>query len=202
MLFSPADAFYPVALCLEAYGHLTDDDWRFLLARMERLDPPKQHILCAEGTVCYHMYLLVSGLVRTHYNKDGRNVTTGFAAEGAAVTPLNSFINRRPSTYTLETLEPTTLYRLHYDDLRELFRRSHTFEHMARLMTLDSLAGLEDRLYALQFYTAQERYENFLTSFPGLINRVSLTHLASYLGVSLETLSRIRANLTNIKQKR
>ena len=140
--------------------------------------------------------------MRTHYNKDGRNVTTGFLTKGAFVTPLSSFLNRRPATYTLETLEPTTLYRIHYDDLRELFRRSHVFEHVSRESTLDSLAALESRLYALQFYLAQERYENFLTQFPDLVNRISLTHVASYLGISPETLSRIRANLTNVKQKR
>lgn len=195
-------ALHPVVRYLEPYGPLTNEDRAFLLEKTGRLNLPKQHIICAEGTVCYHMYLLADGLIRTHYNKDGRNVTTGFLTEGAIFTPLSSFLNRRSATYTIETLEPTTLYQIHYDDLRELFRRSHVFEHVSREATLNSLVALESRLYALQFYSAQERYENFLAAFPDMVNRVSLTHLASYLGISLETLSRIRSNLTNVKQKR
>ena len=194
-------AFHPVIRHLELYGQLSGEDRAFLIDNTERLDLPRQHIVCTEGNICYHMHFVVSGLLRGHYNKDGRNVTTGFQAEGTIITPLSSFLNRRAALFTLETLEPTVLYRMHYDDLRELFRRSHAFEHISREATLASLVDLENRLYALQFYSAQERYENFLVQFPNLINRLSLTHIASYLGVSLETLSRVRTNLTNVKPK-
>lgn len=199
---SPILSIHPVVAYLSTYGELTADDRAFLLDKAEREDLPRHRIVYGEGQVCQYMYLIVKGLLRSHYNKDGRNVTTYFLTDGAFTTPLASLLNRQPSNFTLETLEPTTLYRLHYADLRTLFQRSHGFEHLSRVATLDSLMGLESRVFALQFYTAQERYTNFLTQFPGLINRVSLTHVASYLGVSLETISRIRANLTNVKQKR
>lgn len=189
----------PIFTYLERYGPLTPDDKAFLSQRAQRLILPKQRTVFAEGVVCQHMYFIASGLARTHYNKDGRDVTTGFAAEGVPVTALSSFLNRQPATYGLETLEPTVLYALTYDDLRALFSQSHTFENLSRLATVEALLAMEDRLYSLQFYSAHERYERFQKAFPHLTNRVSLTHLASYIGVSLETLSRIRANLTNIK---
>lgn len=86
MSFSTTALFHPVVRHLEQYSHLTDEDRAFLLEKTGRLDLPKQHIVCAEGHVCYHIHRIASGLMRTHYNKDGRNVTTGFLAEGAIVT--------------------------------------------------------------------------------------------------------------------
>ena len=109
------------------------------------------------------------------------------------MTALASLLHREPSLYTLETVEPTCFYALSYEKLMRLLARSHAFEHISRLAALNILLANEKWLHTQRFQSAQERYESFLIMYLALALRVSLTHVASYLGTTLETLSRIRA---------
>jgi CRP-like cAMP-binding protein len=189
----------PIVAHLEQFHPLTDADKAHIAQVTVRHDYPKNHLLMREGDICNYLFFVADGLARNFYYKDGRDVTTWFGTNGMFLTDLDSLINRQPSRFNIETLEAAGIYSLHYEKLAKLFDSSHAIERAGRLSTLDNFVILENRLFALQFYTAQERYVNFLKMFPGLINRVPLTHVASYLGITLETLSRVRANLINIK---
>lgn len=184
---------------LERYGPVSDADKEFIRQRSIRREYGKHQHIIREGHVCNHIYFVLSGLTRFYYVRDGRDITSSFGVADSSLTAIDSLLSRRATRLNLETLEPTQLIALHYDDLMALYAQSHAMERTGRLITLEYLKFADDRLYALQFYTAQERYENFLVMFPDLLNRVSLTHIASYLGITLETLSRIRANLINVK---
>ncbi|WP_461053636.1 Crp/Fnr family transcriptional regulator [Spirosoma arcticum] len=189
----------PIASHLEKFQPLTDADRAFVAEVAVRHDYPKHYLLMRAGEVCNYLYFVADGRARNFYYKDGRDVTTWFGTNGMFLTDLDSLINRQPSRFNIETLEPTGVYSVHHEKLAQLFERSHALERAGRLSTLDNFVILENRLFALQFHTAQERYTNFLRMFPGLINRVPLTHIASYLGITLETLSRVRANLIHVK---
>lgn len=189
----------PIAAHLERYQPLTDEDRASLAQVAVRHDYPKHHLLMREGDVCQYLYYIADGLARNYYYKDGRDVTTWFGTNGMFLTDLDSLTNRQPSRFNIETLEPTGVYSVHHEKLAQLFAGSHALERAGRLSTLANFVILENRLFALQFHTAQERYANFLRMFPDLTNRVPLTHIASYLGITLETLSRVRANLINVK---
>lgn len=189
----------PIASHLEKFQSLTDEDREHVAQVAVRHEYPKHHLLMREGDVCNHLFFVADGLARNFYYKDGRDVTTWFGSNGMFLTDLDSLINRQPSRFNIETLEPSGVYSIHHEKLAQLFEKSHALERAGRLSTLDNFVILENRLFALQFHTAQERYANFLRMFPGLINRVPLTHVASYLGITLETLSRVRANLINVK---
>ena len=189
----------PIVSLLEHYQPLSDGDRSFIERVSVRHEYPKHQVLLQEGQVCNYLFFVADGLARNFYYKDGRDVTTWFGTNGMFLTDLDSLINRQPSRFTIETLELTVLYTVYHENLERLFASSRALERAGRLSTLDNFVILENRLFALQFHTAQERYGNFLRMFPGLINRVPLTHIASYLGITLETLSRVRANLINIK---
>ncbi len=189
----------PIVAHLERYQPLTEADKAHVTKVAVRHEYPKHHLLMREGEVCQYLYFVADGLARNYYYKDGRDVTTWFGSNGMFLTDLDSLINRQPSRFNIETLEPTGIYTVHHEKLAQLFDKSHALERAGRLSTLDNFVILENRLFALQFYTAQERYANFLRMFPGLVNRVPLMHVASYLGITLETLSRVRANLINVK---
>lgn len=190
---------HPIVKHLERYHPISDEDKAYIEQIAVWHEYPKHELLLRAGSVCNHVYFVVDGLIRNFYYKDGRDVTTWFGINDTFDTILDSILNRRPSRFNIETVEPTRLYAISFSDLKTLYERSHTMERVGRLSTLDNFLFLENRLYALQFYTARERYANFLEMFPGLANRVPLTHIASYLGITLETLSRIRANLINVK---
>jgi CRP-like cAMP-binding protein len=189
----------PIALHLERFQPLTNQDRAFVAQVAVRHEYPKHHLLMRAGEVCQHLYFVADGLARNFYYKDGRDVTTWFGLNGMFLTDLDSLINRQPSRFSIETLEPSGVYSIHHEKLNGLFDKSHDLERAGRLSTLDNFVILENRLFALQFHTAQERYASFLRMFPGLVNRVPLTHVASYLGITLETLSRVRASLTHVK---
>ncbi|WP_052732471.1 Crp/Fnr family transcriptional regulator [Hymenobacter terrenus] len=178
---------------LESYGPLPDADKDFIAEHLTLRDYPKHGIVLQAGNVCRQMYYLESGLVRYCYLKEGKDITASFAGANMSMTVLDSLVNRSPSPYTIEALEPTRLYSLAYDDLTPLFARSHAFEHISRLATLDIFLMGERWMYTQRFQSAHERYESFLTMYASFAHRVPLTHVASYLGITLETLSRIRA---------
>lgn len=153
----------------------------------------KGEVLLKEGETANRMYFVEKGLLFGRVNRDGRDVVNWFADEGDFVTSMYSFISRRPAHESIEALEECILQVISYDDLQTLYRRSPSFERLGRLLTETDYIHLEERALILQSSSAAERYRLFLEREPELYHRISLGLLSSYLGVSQETLSRIRA---------
>jgi len=153
----------------------------------------KGEIIFQQGQVCHNMFFMMRGLARVFHGKEEKEVVDWIATEENPFTAIDSFYSRRPSRYTIEVLEDSDVYSILYDDMEGLCRRFHVIERIARMVTMDQFLILQERVDMIQFQNAQQRYETFLQRFPGLIHRLQLTHIASYLGITLETLSRIRA---------
>ena len=154
---------------------------------------PKHHHLHREDTVCSHLYWIEKGIVRSYYHKDGKDITAHFATEGEIITAIDSFIQRKRSRYNLELLEDSTLTVITHQDLTMLLDNYPQYEHEARLFLERVYIDLAERVEDLLFYDAKERYEKLIERNSSLLQRVSLKHIASYLGITQETLSRIRA---------
>ena len=153
----------------------------------------KGEVLLSEGETANRMYFIEKGLLYGRGNREGRDIVNWFADEGDFVTSMYSFISRRPAHESIESLEDGILHAIGYDELQILYRRSPTFERLGRLLTEKDYIQLEERALILQTSSAAERYRLFLEKEPELYHRISLGLLSSYLGVSQETLSRIRA---------
>ena len=106
---------------------------------------------------------------------------------------MGSFFTREPSNKLVETLEPCILWKLEYEKLEKLYATNHELEHMARLIANYGIGLLEQRADSLHFNSAKERYEILITQQPDVLKRVPLGMIASFLGITQETLSRIRA---------
>lgn len=156
---------------------------------------PKGYLLHREQTVCKHIYFVTHGIVRSYYVKDGKDITAHFAMDFGAISAADSFIFNRPSRYNLEVLEDARMYSMTRVQLEEFLEKHPFYEHTARLFVEQLYMDLVDRVEMLMFYNAQERYEALLRQNPDIIQRVSLGHIASYLGITQETLSRARANV-------
>ena len=141
---------------------------------------------------CNDLFFVEKGLLRGYYIDDGKEITNWFAQEGEFATNLYAFISKKSSSETIEALEDCTLIQLPYSSLQSLYLKFPETERLGRIITETYYIKLEERLLSLQFKTAKERYQNFILSKPSLLQRTSLGQIASYLGITQETLSRIR----------
>ncbi len=179
---------------INSFMPLSDETVDELSAKARTQDLPKNFLLQKEGEICNRTFYVEKGLVRWYYiNRDGKNITDSFGVENSFVTAFDSFFQRRPSRYFIETLEDSTITSITYDDLEETFEKFPEVQKLSRLILIQILEQVLDKNVALQFHNAQERYEFITEKHPDLLQRVSLGHIASFLGITQETLSRIRA---------
>lgn len=153
---------------------------------------PKHHILHEAGNICNHFYIITSGIARVFYFKEDKDITVHFSAEQESITTIDSFIQRKKSKYNIEALEDLEVLRISHTDLENLFESNPKFERFGRLFLQQIYINLVERIDDLQLHTAQERYQILLNKKPYLFQRVASKHIASYLGMTAETFSRIR----------
>lgn len=158
----------------------------------------KGAILVKEGEYSDKLYFVLAGGIRAFYLKDGKDISDWFAFENHFVCAINSFFMEIPSPHFIEALEPTTTLTLHRDDVQELCDLHHDFERVGRLSVTATMLTLQQRIVGLQFETAQNRYDFLLNQYPFIEQRVPLGNIASYLGITQETLSRVRSNKKRI----
>ncbi|MCM4167781.1 Fumarate and nitrate reduction regulatory protein [Arenibacter antarcticus] len=154
----------------------------------------KNTLLAKAGVVCNTLYYMEKGVARSYYtNAEGKDITAWFFNEGNFMTSLESFFQQKNSAYHLELLEDSLLYSISKDDLDQLFQKFPSMERFGRKLVIKLLGDMMGKLNAIQFQTAKERYHFMINEYPDLYFRVPLGHIASYLGITQETLSRIRA---------
>jgi len=186
------DAFFAI---LSEFVNLSAESRDALASVVKRLELPKGYILVKEDTVCNYLYFVEKGLTRTYYFKDGKDVTDWISAENSFACSIVSFITRKPDRRIIELLEPSVLHAINYDKLEELYSRFHEIERLGRRLVSSGLVQMQQKFDDLHFATAIERYQTLMKTNPTHILRVPLGMIASYLGITQETLSRIRSQV-------
>lgn len=156
----------------------------------------KNDLILREGERCDHVSMVVSGLLRVYYQKEGQEISSRFIREHDVVLSVGSFYSRTPGYEFIQALEETTIVRLHYDQLQRLYKEHLEFNFIGRVLTEHYYALSEQRLYLLRKQTAEERYRFFMDQYADLLQRVPLKYIATFLGMNLETLSRIRKKMS------
>jgi CRP/FNR family transcriptional regulator, anaerobic regulatory protein len=167
-----------------------------LIQDLEIIEVPKKTILLRDGETADYLYVVVTGLLRSYYIKDDSEICSRFMKENHIVVSVNSFYARRPGYEFIEAMEDSTLARIHYDRLQKLYKDHSDFNYTARILTENYFVQSEERLYLLRKQKAEERYLFFLEKYSDLMTRVPLQYIATFLGMNLETLSRIRKKLS------
>ncbi|MRG43769.1 cyclic nucleotide-binding domain-containing protein [Chitinophaga sp. SYP-B3965] len=160
----------------------------------EPMSVPKGTLLVTEGQYSNHMYFLLSGTIREYYVKDGKDITDWFAIEHEFTCAINSYFLKVPSEHYVETLQPCELILVKRKALAQLCAEFHEFETLSRMAITRIMLHLQRRIVSIQFETAAQRYVNLLKVLPDITQRAPLGHIASFLGITQETLSRIRAS--------
>jgi CRP-like cAMP-binding protein len=177
------------------FTRLSDDSKQALSLHLKKLELPRGHTIVKYDTVCNYLYFIKSGLTRTYYLKDGKDVTDWISDENSFACSIISFISRKPDRRAIELLEPSVLLALHYNDLESLASKHHDIENLFRQLVSFGLVQLQQKFDDLHFSTALERYQTLMTTHPTFILRVPLGMIASYLGITQETLSRVRSQV-------
>lgn len=154
---------------------------------------PKDHFLIREHEVGDYIFFIKKGIARIYYFKNGKEITEWFASDEQFFLSITSFFERSPSRLIIQTLEPAEVMGIHFNDLTRLAAEYHEIETLYRKLLSRSLILSQYRMDSIQFETAQQRYESLIKNQPQIIKRVPLSYIASFLGVTLETLSRIRS---------
>lgn len=139
------------------------------------------------------MYFLQQGGLRGFYNLEGKDITHWFAFENDFVTSFHSFITQQPAVENIQLLSGSILWSITKENLNRLLNKHQEIERVVRIAYEKYYIRLEERFVNAQFKTATELYQRLMLRTPHILERVPLGYIASYLGISGETLSRIRS---------
>lgn len=155
----------------------------------------KNEFLLQAGEICKSGFQIVSGVARKFYLNDGKEITTELFFTDDIAVSLESYTLQQPSKEFIQAIEPCTVNVTNYQAFQELKQKHKGLLELDLLMTEYYALWLEERLFEFHTMDATQRYMLLLKQQPHFVQQIPLTYLASYLGISLETLSRIRARI-------
>lgn len=164
----------------------------FANVSLPALDVKGKTVLLAEGQVATQLYIIRHGCMRIWLNHRGKDLTAQFFVEGEAVASLESFLTGEPSEFTIETVEACTLEVLSKPDFDRLMAGNFAFREWFQHLLTRRLMGYVHHLLSFIRDTPRERYQDLVKNRPQLLQRVPQHHIASYLGITGVSLSRIR----------
>ena len=177
---------------IEAHVSLSDNEFELVSSRLVPKSYRKHQFMVQRGDPVLNDHWLVKGLAKAYFlDENGKEHVLQFAIEDWWITDYQAYFNRSPAQIWVECLEPTQVLCLSETDRNDLSNRIHAMANFFRIKGNRGYVALQQRIMSLLHAPAQERYQEFLDKYPKLVQRMSKTHLAAYLGVSRETLSRL-----------
>jgi len=177
------------------YPQCTNDEWAYLQSGFQ-VESLKAYELFVQVKKEHRLSFVDQGLMRVYYiNQQGQEITIRFATEGDYSTDYYAFITQTSSLFHLQSLEPTTLLTASYQHIQQCYQLYPGLERYGRLIAEEVFKDQHQRIVSFQMDPAEQRYLQFIQQYPALFHRVSLTHLASYLGIERQSLSRIRKKI-------
>lgn len=177
----------------EKYIRLSDELKAALEERMHFTQFKKGELVHDADSVCTKSYFIQKGLFRTYFLKDGKEISEYFPAEEEWCNSPKSLFTRQKDIYYIDAIEDTDAFCLNVSDLVYLFDNFPEMERYSRLSMGTVFGHLMERIVSLRFTSAKEKYDHFIKTYHDIHHRIPLGMVASYLGITQETLSRIRA---------
>ena len=175
------------------YSTMTHDELDILESVLVPMKFAKGELILKEGDVCEHIYYVERGLTRQFYFKNGKELTEHIGVEHSIVMCIESLFKEKPTYLQLEALEPTLVYAMPKHRLEEVALHNVNIQILYRKILEESLIISQVHADMLRFETAQDRYLKLCKQSPQVVLRAPLVYVASYLQMTPETLSRVRA---------
>jgi CRP-like cAMP-binding protein len=181
----------------QKYADLSDEDWAAVSSRFSRHEVPKKGCTLEVGQVENFISFIETGIVRYFIPKEDRNeITFELTFADDFMGAYDSFLTRQPSSYCVQALSDTVLWRLSYDDVQSLYRETRLGNLVGRLASERMYLEKARRELSFLNENAEQRYLRLLTEQPNLIQHIPLQYIASYIGVTPQALSRIRRRIS------
>ena len=180
---------------LDQISPLSSQSIQLIADKMQLIQLPKNTTLIDADKVEKKLYFIKKGIVRAYIIDDGKEITFWFGKEGDLILSMRSYVENKISYETIELMEDCELYEVKSSDLQLFYATNLEIANWGIKLAEIELIKTEERFISRQLGTAIDRYKKLLEENPSLINRVQLGYIASYLGISQVTLSRIRAEI-------
>lgn len=177
---------------LKTYGYISDEAEKDLEAKVQFISKKKGNYIIKEGQIVPSFFVIEKGMIRSFFKREGHEVTAWFGYEGQQFAAITSYFDNKPSHETIECLEDCEFQFITGKDMSELYRKYNDLNTIGRKIIEDYCKVLDERIFALQTMSAEYRYKDLIQHHPEVIKRVPLGYIASFLGISQETLSRVR----------
>lgn len=175
---------------------LTEEEQSLIKAHLSVKKIRKKQYILQEGDICKTIAFVEKGLLRSYSVDDnGTEHIMQFAVEGWFISDLYSFLTAEPATYNIEAVEDSELVLINKSANDELMRKCTKYESFTRVLITGAYIALQKRINSLMSYTLEERYETFMSQYPDIARRVPQHMIASYIGLTPETLSRVRKRI-------
>jgi len=176
---------------------ISDKDWSLIANRLVFSECIKGQELTSLDSIEKKLYFLLDGAVRLYYELENKDVTLNIGFPNSFISSYTSYLTRTPSDFILEALTPCTYLEISYDDLNDIYALTECGQQLGRILTEHLFLYLSHRENAFMLKTPTERYLDLFEEQPRLIREIPQKYLSSYIGITPQALSRIRARLGN-----
>ena len=175
------------------WSDITQEEETTILSSFETVSIKKKKDLLIAGNICKNLYFITKGCLRSFYiDSKGAEHIYQIRMDNNWISDLESFFTQNPSKYNIEAIENSQLLYISFDRLEKLYIEVPRIEKYFRILFQKAYINALKRLNATMWETAMDRYNNMLKEHPDMFQRVPLVYIASYLGITPESLSRIR----------
>lgn len=182
----------PLIQQFKKYGHLSHDVEKDIEQRTKYFQKKKNEYFLKQGQILSSYFVLSKGIFRAYFYRNDKEINSWFGAENQIFGSILPIYAGKPSQENLQFLEDAEIYAISIDDLNQLYQIYPELNFIGRKIAEEVCIILEERTNSLHIESATERYQSLIKQQPYLLNRINLGHIASYLGITQETLSRIR----------
>lgn len=157
----------------------------------------KGKLILKSGELCDHVYFIKKGIVRGFIKEGPKDITTWITAENEMVCSISSLDSREPNEENMQAIDNCEMLKISFTDLETLYREFPEFNIVVRKLLQKYYRDAEGRAFIVRLSKAETKYLHFIRKFNHLANRVPLKYIASFLGITLETLSRVRKKMAS-----
>lgn len=170
---------------------------QYLFKTVYRCSVAKGKFLLRNGEFCDSVYFIKKGLLRGFIKENNKDITTWFALENELVAAIRTFVTHMPTKENIQALEDCEMLAIKITDLDKLYLKYPSFNIIGRKVMELYYVLAENRTYIIRMHEAEQKYELFLQLYSHIATRIPLTHIASFLGITVETLSRVRSKASS-----